>query len=162
MMKDPVTISTGITYDRENIEKWTFSAKNNICPVTKQSLITSIELTPNVTLRRLIQSWCTINASHGIERFPTPKPPVSKPQIIKLLKEAKSPKMQMKSLKTLRSIASENDANKRCMESAGAMEFLASIINNNSSEVFEEEEGFMSTKTKHLASSINSNYLKMD
>ncbi|KAH0764308.1 hypothetical protein KY285_000179 [Solanum tuberosum] len=153
MMKDPVTISTGITYDRENIEKWIFSAKNNTCPVTKQSLITGIELTPNVTLRRFIQSWCTINASHGIERFPTPKPPVSKPQIIKLLKEVKSPKMQMKSLKTLRSIASENDANKRCMESAGAMEFLASIINNNNSnEVFEEEEeGFMSTKHEALS-----------
>ncbi|KAK6802485.1 hypothetical protein RDI58_000265 [Solanum bulbocastanum] len=151
MMKDPVTISTGITYDRENIEKWIFSAKNNICPVTNQSLITGIELTPNVTLRRFIQSWCTINASHGIERFPTPKPPVSKPQIVKLLKEAKSPKMQMKSLKTLRSIASENDANKRSMESAGAMEFLASII-NNSNEVFEEEEeGFMSTKDEALS-----------
>ncbi|KAH0729016.1 hypothetical protein KY289_000204 [Solanum tuberosum] len=151
MMKDPVTISTGITYDRENIEKWIFSAKNNTCPATKQSL-TCIELTPNVTLRRFIQSWCTINASHGIERFPTPKPPVSKPQIIKLLKEAKSPKMQMKSLKRLRSIASENDANKRCMESAGAMEFLASIINtNNSNEVFEEEDGFMSTKDEALS-----------
>ncbi|XP_015164717.1 LOW QUALITY PROTEIN: E3 ubiquitin-protein ligase PUB23-like [Solanum tuberosum] len=149
MMKDPVTISTGITYDRENIEKWIFSAKNNTCPATKQSL-TCIELTPNVTLRRFIQSWCTINASHGIERFPTPKPPVSKPQIIKLLKEAKSPKMQMKSLKRLRSIASENDANKRCMESAGAMEFLASII-NNSNEVFEEEDGFMSTKDEALS-----------
>ncbi|XP_049413445.1 E3 ubiquitin-protein ligase PUB22-like isoform X5 [Solanum stenotomum] len=150
MMKDPVTISTGITYDRENIEKWIFSAKNNTCPVTKQSLTTGIELTPNVTLRRFIQSWCTINASHGIERFPTPKPPVSKPQIIKLLKEAKSPKMQMKSLKRLRSIASENDANKRCMESAGATEFLASII-NNSNEVFEEEDGFMSTKDEALS-----------
>ncbi|KAH0764314.1 hypothetical protein KY285_000185 [Solanum tuberosum] len=148
MMKDPVTISTGITYDRENIEKWIFSAKNNTCPATKQSL-TCIELTPNVTLRRFIQSWCTINASHGIERFPTPKPPVSKPQIIKLLKEAKSPKMQMKSLKRLRSIASENDANKRCMESAGAMEFLASII-NNSNEMF-EEEGFMSIKNEALS-----------
>ncbi|KAG5568042.1 hypothetical protein H5410_064945 [Solanum commersonii] len=153
MMKDPVTISTRITYDRKNIEKWIFSEKNNTCSATKQSL-TCIELTPNVTLRRLIQSWCTINASHGIERFPTPKPPVSKPQIIKLLKEAKSPKLQMKSLKRLRSIASENDANKHCMKSAGAMEFLASISNNNNSnEMFEEEEeeDFMSTKDEALS-----------
>ncbi|XP_055815329.1 E3 ubiquitin-protein ligase PUB23-like [Solanum dulcamara] len=147
LMKDPVTIFTGITYDRENIEKWIFSAKNNTCPVTKQSL-TCIELTPNVTLRRFIQSWCVLNASHGIERFPTPKPLVSKPQIIKLLREAKSAKMQMKSLKTLRSIASENDANKRCMESAGVADFLASII-NNSNEVL-DEEGFMSTKDEAL------------
>ncbi|KAJ8574181.1 hypothetical protein K7X08_025986 [Anisodus acutangulus] len=148
MMKDPVTISTGITYDRENIEKWIFSAKNSTCPATKQPL-TDIELTPNVILRRLIQSWCTLNASHGIERFPTPRPPVNKPQIIKLLKEAKSPDMQMKSLKTLRSIASENDANKRCMESAGATEFLASII-NNSNEV-SNEESFTSTKDEALS-----------
>ncbi|MCD7451545.1 hypothetical protein HAX54_012531 [Datura stramonium] len=148
MMKDPVTISTGITYDRENIEKWIFSAKNNTCPVTKQS-ITGIELIPNVTLRRLIQSWCTLNASNGIERFPTPKPPVSKTQIMKLLKEAKSPDMQMKSLKTLRSIASENDANKCSIESAGAAEFLASII-NNPNEVW-DEEGFRSTKEEALS-----------
>ncbi|XP_060200931.1 E3 ubiquitin-protein ligase PUB23-like [Lycium barbarum] len=148
MMKDPVTISTGITYDRENIEKWIFLAKNNTCPVTKQFL-TSIELTPNITLRRLIQSWCTLNASYGIERFPTPKPQVNKPQIIKLLKEAKSPEMQMKTLKTLRSMASENDANKRCMESAGTPEFLASII-NISNEV-PDEEGFTSTKEEALS-----------
>ncbi|KAK4380649.1 hypothetical protein RND71_002511 [Anisodus tanguticus] len=111
--------------------------------------LTDIELTPNVILRRLIQSWCTLNASHGIERYPTPRPPVNKPQIIKLLKEAKSPDMQMKFLKTLRSIASENDANKRCMESAGATEFLASII-NNSNEV-SDEEGFTSTKDEALS-----------
>lgn len=149
MMRDPITVSTGITYDRENIEKWIFSAKNNTCPVTKQSL-KGTELTPNVTLRRLIQSWCTLNASHGIERFPTPKPPISKPQIMKLLKEAKSPEMQMKCLKSLRSIASENDANKRCMESAGAAEFLASIIISN-----RNNEGFGSLKgTKDEALSI--------
>ncbi|KAJ8565228.1 hypothetical protein K7X08_007804 [Anisodus acutangulus] len=148
MMQDPVTVSTGITYDRENIEKWIFSAKNNTCPVTKQSL-TSIELIPNVTLRRFIQSWCTLNASHGIERFPTPKPPVSKPQITKLMKEAKSPEMQMKSLKALRSIASENDANKRSMESAGVTEFLAFIINN--SNQVSDEEGFTSTKDEALS-----------
>ncbi|XP_059289202.1 E3 ubiquitin-protein ligase PUB22-like, partial [Lycium ferocissimum] len=111
--------------------------------------LTSIELTPNVTLRRLIQSWCTLNASHGIERFPTPRPPVSKPQIIKLLKEAKLPKMQMKSLKTLRSIASENNANKRYMESARAAEFLSSLINDPNE--LSNEVGFTSTKDEALS-----------
>ncbi|KAJ7971683.1 RING-type E3 ubiquitin transferase [Quillaja saponaria] len=75
IMKDPVTISTGITYDRESIEKWLFSGKNNSCPVTKQPLTESTDLTPNHTVRRLIQAWCTVNASHGVERIPTPKPP---------------------------------------------------------------------------------------
>ncbi|KAL0426592.1 UNVERIFIED_CONTAM: E3 ubiquitin-protein ligase PUB22 [Sesamum latifolium] len=127
IMKDPVTVSTGITYDRDSIEEWIFSQRNNTCPVTKQLLVDP-ELTPNITLRRLIQSWCTLHASHGVERLPTPKAPVSKPQLMKLLKDANSPQKQMKCLETLKSMASQNQANKRCMEAAGAAEFLASLV----------------------------------
>ncbi|TKY61916.1 E3 ubiquitin-protein ligase PUB22 [Spatholobus suberectus] len=129
IMKDPVTLSTGITYDRECIETWLFSKKNKACPVTKQPLLDYTDLTPNHTLRRLIQAWCTMNASHGIERIPTPKPPVNKTQISKLLKDAShSPRA---CLRRLKSIASGSETNKRCMEAAGAVEFLASIVMNN-------------------------------
>lgn len=133
IMKDPVTLLTGITYDRVSIEKWLFSGKNNTCPVTKQVLSDS-ELTPNHTLRRLIQAWCTMNASLGIERIPTPKPPISKSQIAKLLSDAKSPQSKIKCLRRLRSIAAESETNKRCLESAGAVEFLASLIANDNDE----------------------------
>ncbi|KAL4356765.1 hypothetical protein AHAS_Ahas09G0119400 [Arachis hypogaea] len=56
-MKDPVTVSTSITYDRESIETWLFSGKNKSCSVTKQQLSSSdfFDLTPNHTLHRLIQ-----------------------------------------------------------------------------------------------------------
>ncbi|XP_052198616.1 E3 ubiquitin-protein ligase PUB23-like [Diospyros lotus] len=128
MMKDPVTVPTGITYERESIERWIFSGKNKTCPVTKQVLSDPEDLTPNHTLRRLIQSWCTLNASHGIERFPTPKPPVNKAQILKLLNSAKSPQKQMNCLRELKSIGSASEANKRCIESAGAVDFLASLV----------------------------------
>ncbi|KAJ9184570.1 hypothetical protein P3X46_004284 [Hevea brasiliensis] len=138
IMKDPVTVPTGITYDRESIEKWLFSGKNNTCPVTKQ-VISDCDLTPNLTLMRLIQAWCTLNASHGIERIPTPKPPISKAQIAKLIKDAtKSPQQLITCLKKLRSLATMNDTNKRSMEAAGAVEFLASIVNDLSSLSFEE------------------------
>ena len=137
LMKDPVTVCTGITYDRENIEKWLFSGKNNTCPVTKQPLSSDYDLTPNHTLRRLIQSWCTVNASHGIERILTPKPPINKIQIAKLLNNAKSPALKIKCLQKLHSLAFESAANKRCMEATGAViDFLASIV----SAVEEEEE----------------------
>ncbi|KAK7284777.1 hypothetical protein RJT34_19530 [Clitoria ternatea] len=132
IMKDPVTVSTGITYDRESIETWLFSKKNKTCPVTKQPLLDSTDLTPNHTLRRLIQAWCTMNASHGIERIPTPKPPVNKLEISKLIGDAsRSPLMQIKCLRRLKSIASGSETNKRCLEAAGAVEFLASIVSNN-------------------------------
>jgi hypothetical protein len=135
LMKDPVTASTGITYDRESIEKWLFSGKNKTCPATKQVITDSDFLIPNVTLRRLIQSWCTLNAANGYERIPTPKPIVNKVQIDKLLNETKkaNPIQQLKCLKRLRTIASENTTNKRCIESSGAVEFLASIVCETSS-----------------------------
>ncbi|TKY53165.1 E3 ubiquitin-protein ligase PUB23 [Spatholobus suberectus] len=127
LMKDPVTVPTGITYDRDSIEKWLFASKNDTCPVTKQPLLP--DLTPNHTLRRLIQAWCTVNASHGIQRIPTPKPPVDKTMVEKLLKDAsESPNLQLRCLRTLKSIASESQTNKRCVESAGAVEFLASVV----------------------------------
>ncbi|XP_054816475.1 E3 ubiquitin-protein ligase PUB23-like [Prosopis cineraria] len=128
LMTDPVTVRTGITYDRENIERWLFSCNNRTCPVTKQSIL-DMDLTPNHTLRRLIQAWCTLNASSGIERIPTPKPPVDKIRIVELLSEAsRSPRSHLKCLGMLRSIAFESDRNKIYLESAGAIEFLASTL----------------------------------
>ncbi|PWA50797.1 zinc finger, RING/FYVE/PHD-type, Armadillo-type fold protein [Artemisia annua] len=131
IMKDPVTLSTGITYDRESIEKWLYTKKNVTCPITKQ-VLTDIELTPNHTLRRLIQSWCTINAPFGFERFPTPRLPISKSQILKLLRDSKSPSLQMQCLKRLKIIVIESDMNKRSMEAVGAAEYLVHIISNAS------------------------------
>ncbi|KAK9289551.1 hypothetical protein L1049_007707 [Liquidambar formosana] len=156
IMKDPVTVPTGITYDRESIEKWIFSSKNNTCPVTKQVLSDTTELTPNHTVRRLIQAWCTLNASYGIERIPTPKPPINKAQIVKLLNDAKSPQSLMKCLKKLRLIASESDTNRRCVETSGAVEFLASVVNaTNAVAVTETSDGeFDVTKASDEALSI--------
>lgn len=134
LMKDPVTLSTGITYDRENIEKWLFSFQNNTCPVTKQTLLETDlnNLIPNHTLRRLIQSWCTLNASFGVERIPTPKSPIDRTQILKLINEAKKfPEKQLNCLVKLRSIVFESERNKKCLESAGAIEFLALTVKNN-------------------------------
>ncbi|KAF3592759.1 hypothetical protein DY000_02026544 [Brassica cretica] len=131
IMKDPVIVSTGITYDRDSIEKWLFTGKNNSCPVTKQ-VITETDLTPNHTLRRLIQSWCTLNASYGIERIATPKPLISKSEIEKLIKDSSaSYQNQVKCLKRLRQIVSENPTNKRCLEAAEVPEFLAKIVSNS-------------------------------
>ncbi|XP_072999334.1 E3 ubiquitin-protein ligase PUB23-like [Typha latifolia] len=142
IMKDPVTLSTGITYDRESIEQWLFAGKHGTCPVTRQPLPDDAELTPNHTLRRLIQAWCTVNASDGIERFPTPKPPVNKTQIALLLDEAKKPLTQMSSLRKLRVIISESERNKRCVEStSGLVDFLASIVVKSSSSRGDEIDG---------------------
>ncbi|KAH0870636.1 hypothetical protein HID58_077658 [Brassica napus] len=106
IMKDPVIVSTGITYDRDSIEKWLFTGKNNSCPVTKQ-VITETDLTPNHTLRRLIQSWCTLNASYGIERIATPKPLISKSEIEKLIKDSSASYQNQNRFDSSRSLMDE-------------------------------------------------------
>ncbi|CAN1133900.1 E3 ubiquitin-protein ligase PUB23 [Linum perenne] len=136
IMKDPVTLPTGITYDRDSIERWLSDGKNKTCPITKQPLPSSEDaLTPNIILRRLIQSWCTLNASHGFERIPTPKPPVTRSQISKIVKSGlnSSPQKQIECIRQLKSLAKESDANRRCIESAGAVDFLASVVEKDAS-----------------------------
>ncbi|XP_047317760.1 U-box domain-containing protein 27-like [Impatiens glandulifera] len=55
LMKSPVSLCTGVTYDRTNIQRW-LDAGNNTCPATMQLLSTK-EFVPNHTLQRLIQIW---------------------------------------------------------------------------------------------------------
>ncbi|TKY53164.1 E3 ubiquitin-protein ligase PUB24 [Spatholobus suberectus] len=126
IMKDPVTAITGITYDRESIEHWLFTNQNTTCPVTKQPLPRDSDLTPNHTLRRLIQAWCTQNASLGIDRIPTPKPPLNKIQVLKLLKNLNDPK----SLMQLELLAAQNERNKKCLLEAGVPKAMIMFIVN--------------------------------
>lgn len=108
IMKDPVTAVTCITYDRESIEQWLKTAKDTICPVTKQVLPSSSCLTPNHTLRRLIQAWSTENASGGIDRVPTPKSPLCKSRLLKLIRELEVPGLYVNALKKLQVLAKDN------------------------------------------------------
>ncbi|KAE9587342.1 hypothetical protein Lal_00004443 [Lupinus albus] len=55
LFEDPVTLSTGQTYDRSNIVQW-LDAGNLTCPVTMQKLHDS-SIVPNHTLRHLIDQW---------------------------------------------------------------------------------------------------------
>ncbi|XVE75062.1 hypothetical protein DITRI_Ditri12bG0067200 [Diplodiscus trichospermus] len=68
MMSDPVTLSTGHTYDRCSILKW-FSSGNSTCPKTGERL-TSRELVPNLVLKGMIQQYC---AENGVAVVPSRK-----------------------------------------------------------------------------------------
>ncbi|XP_050230073.1 E3 ubiquitin-protein ligase PUB24-like [Mercurialis annua] len=128
IMQDPVTISTGITYDRDSIEHWLFTTRNTICPVTKQSLPNDFDLTPNHTLRRLIQSWCIDNASNGILKMPSPKPCLDKCHLLKLIKDLHLPRRQIKTLIELEFLAAENERNRKYMGETGLPKALLMFI----------------------------------
>uniref|UniRef100_A0A0E0J1M8 RING-type E3 ubiquitin transferase n=1 Tax=Oryza nivara TaxID=4536 RepID=A0A0E0J1M8_ORYNI len=59
IMRDPVVLASGQTYDRRFIQEW-LSAGNRTCPQTQQVLSNTI-LIPNHLVRSMIAQWCTEN-----------------------------------------------------------------------------------------------------
>ncbi|XP_004503957.1 U-box domain-containing protein 27-like [Cicer arietinum] len=55
VMKSPVSLCTGVTYDRSSIQRWLDNG-NNTCPATMQ-VLQSKDFVPNRNLQRLIQIW---------------------------------------------------------------------------------------------------------
>ncbi|KAJ6834393.1 putative U-box domain-containing protein 29 [Iris pallida] len=70
VMKSPVSLCTGVTYDRSSIQRWLDSG-NNTCPATMQPL-PSTDLTPNLTLHRLINLWGWGGAQQPQQSQPLP------------------------------------------------------------------------------------------
>ncbi|KAK9281549.1 hypothetical protein L1049_004452 [Liquidambar formosana] len=62
LMRDPVVVATGQTYDRPFIQKW-LKGGHRTCPQTQQVLSHTM-LTPNHLIREMISQWCK---SKGIE-----------------------------------------------------------------------------------------------
>ncbi|PKA57635.1 U-box domain-containing protein 16 [Apostasia shenzhenica] len=57
LMRDPVVVASGQTYDRSSITRW-ISAGHATCPKTGQALAHT-NLIPNRALRSLISRWCS-------------------------------------------------------------------------------------------------------
>ncbi|XAR72908.1 Ubiquitin--protein ligase [Bertholletia excelsa] len=130
LMRDPVTLSTGQTYDRSSIESWVATG-NTTCPVTRAPL-TDFTLIPNHTLRRLIQDWCVANQSFGVERIPTPKQPAEPGMVRSLLSQASSEstsnRSRLSALRRLRGLARDSEKNRSVISAMNAREILLSIL----------------------------------
>ncbi|XP_052187918.1 U-box domain-containing protein 9-like [Diospyros lotus] len=63
LMKDPVVLATGQTYDRPFIQKW-LKDGHRTCPQSQQVLSHTV-LTPNLLVREMILDWCK---KHGMEQ----------------------------------------------------------------------------------------------
>ncbi|XP_054796755.1 U-box domain-containing protein 21-like [Prosopis cineraria] len=144
MMKDPVTLCTGITYDRDNIERWIESG-NNTCPVTKQ-VLSSTQMIPNHAIRRMIQDWCVEHQSHGIERIPTPRIPVAPYEVSetcsRIIVAARNGDIKrcQELLGKIKNWGKESERNKRCIVENGACAVLASAFDSFSRGSIEENE----------------------
>ncbi|KXG23010.1 E3 ubiquitin-protein ligase PUB23 [Sorghum bicolor] len=147
-MQDPVTAPTGITYDRRAIERW-LAAGHATCPVTGQPLALA-DLTPNHTLRRLIQSWrlpsststppapdageAKLLADDVVEQQQRP-PEVAAADVVvkKLLCTVACPSVDV--LREAAEVASESDVARRYMVDAGVLQRVLRVIVSSASEV---------------------------
>ncbi|KAL3845089.1 hypothetical protein ACJIZ3_002492 [Penstemon smallii] len=129
LMKDPITLSTGITYDRENIEKW-FDAGNVTCPVTNQ-ILRNLDQVPNHSLRKMIQDWCVENKSYGVERIPTPRIPITPYEVSHIgsrmvaATKNRDVKKCLELVGKIKNLGKESERNKRCIVSNGFGSILA-------------------------------------
>ncbi|OIV89927.1 hypothetical protein TanjilG_02118 [Lupinus angustifolius] len=132
LMKDPVTLSTGITYDRESVEKW-FDDGNCTCPVINQ-IVRNFDMIPNHSLRVMIQDWCVENKQHGIERIPTPRIPISPFEVAELLIQVKASARGLDQhgclelVQKMKRLGCEMERNKKCIVENGALGALASAF----------------------------------
>lgn len=134
LMKDPVIVSTGQTYERGCIERW-LEAGHDTCPKTQQKLPNK-SLTPNYVLRSLIAQWCEAN---GVESPKRPAQPNNTPatctasehsKVIELLQKLSSQNLadQRGAAGMLRQLAKRSAENRACIGEAGAIPILVSLL----------------------------------
>uniref|UniRef100_A0A7C9CP65 U-box domain-containing protein n=1 Tax=Opuntia streptacantha TaxID=393608 RepID=A0A7C9CP65_OPUST len=104
VMKSPVSLCTGVTYDRASIQRWLDSG-HDTCPATMQ-LLPSKDLVPNHTLHRLIQLWSS-------EPQPESEPELD---LLSLVSQTQTPSLNDTFKKLLR-FASESSENRSLLAS---------------------------------------------
>ncbi|KAL3523998.1 hypothetical protein ACH5RR_016832 [Cinchona calisaya] len=69
LMRDPVIVASGHTYDRSSIAQW-INSGHHMCPKSGQRLI-HMALIPNYALKSLIHQWCQENNIPLVESPPS-------------------------------------------------------------------------------------------
>ncbi|PKA53966.1 E3 ubiquitin-protein ligase PUB23 [Apostasia shenzhenica] len=136
LMENPVTIATGVTYERRSIEKWLFTYKKTTCPATMQPLH-NFDLIPNRTLKSLIDSW------RSQSRRPTPPPslpsssssssPTVRAQLTSILSAMESSPFKVTYLKRLKSFIDGGRENPAVFIGSGGVDSLGRILSQANS-----------------------------
>ncbi|XP_022943939.1 U-box domain-containing protein 13-like [Cucurbita moschata] len=133
LMKDPVIVSTGQTYERTFIEKW-LADGHSTCPKTQQVLTSKI-LTPNYVLRSLIAQWCEANGIEPPQRSSSSQPseftnPAERSKYEALLHKLTSANIEDKrsAAGEIRLLAKRNANNRVAIAEAGAIPLLVDLL----------------------------------
>ncbi|XP_039123824.1 U-box domain-containing protein 26-like [Dioscorea cayenensis subsp. rotundata] len=123
LLTDPVTLSTGQTYDRLSIERW-LAGGNLTCPVTMQRL-QDTTLVPNHTLRHLIDQWLLTDCLTSNDKSCNFSLGTLK---LNLQSSDTSLNVKLESVKKVRILSMESDTGQVCLIQLGFFPLLLQLI----------------------------------
>ncbi|CAO2046087.1 unnamed protein product [Urochloa humidicola] len=149
VMRSPVSLCTGVTYERASIQRWLDSG-NTTCPATMLPL-PSTDLVPNLTLHRLIALWASTAApaspssSSSSPPAPSAVGPTPAAAAAELLRRVAAPGADpCTPLRKLAAFLSDDDVDEfdknAFARAAGAAETVASVLRRAAKEGEEDAD----------------------
>ncbi|XP_059286611.1 U-box domain-containing protein 15-like [Lycium ferocissimum] len=141
IMTDPVTVSTGQTYEKENI-KQLLDSNCQTCPKTGK-ILEHLLLAPNFVLKNLIQQWCEKNNFQLPIKQAPPKPESPSVEIdghfLSLIQDLSSNQLevQRKAVKAIRMLSKENPENRTLIVNHGGIPPLVQLLSYPDSRIQE-------------------------
>ncbi|CAK7343614.1 unnamed protein product [Dovyalis caffra] len=142
LMRDPVVVATGQTYDRGSINLWIESG-HNTCPKTGQTLVHT-SLIPNRALKNLIAMWCreqkipfeTAEGNNRINGVMKNKAALEATKMtVSFLVNKMSATQSMEAangvIYELRALAKTNSDSRACIAEAGAIPVLGRFLGSD-------------------------------
>uniref|UniRef100_A0A1J3HST1 RING-type E3 ubiquitin transferase n=1 Tax=Noccaea caerulescens TaxID=107243 RepID=A0A1J3HST1_NOCCA len=139
LMREPVVVSTGQTYDRESIDLWIQSG-HNTCPKTGQ-VLKHTNLIPNRALKNLIVMWCRdqkipfeLYGDGGVGSSPTPCKEAEEftKMMVLFLIDKLSEAEPNGVIFELRALAKSDSVARACIAEAGAIPNLVRYLGSKS------------------------------
>lgn len=126
VMRDPVTLENGQTFEREAIEKWFKECKESgrkpVCPLTLKEL-KSTELNPSIALRNTIEEWTARNEAAQLD------------MARRSLNMGSSESDVMQSLKYVQYICKKSRSNKHVVRNAELIPMIVDMLKSSSRKV---------------------------
>ncbi|PSS31179.1 U-box domain-containing protein [Actinidia chinensis var. chinensis] len=126
IMRDPVTLENGQTFEREAIEKWFKECKESgrklVCPLTLKEL-RSTELNPSIALRNTIEEWNARNEAAQLDMASRSLSPGSAENDI------------MQALKFIQHLCQKSRSNKHVIRNAELIPMIVDMLKSSSRRV---------------------------
>ncbi|KAL1182288.1 hypothetical protein V6Z11_A02G106400 [Gossypium hirsutum] len=140
VMRDPVIIATGQTFERESIQKW-FDSNHRTCPKTRERL-GHLSLASNHALKNLITQWRQTKnyKSPNTEGLASPQgSSIKQEEISSLVEELSSCQLevQRRAAKDIRMLSKENPESRILFAENGAIPALVQLLTYPDSKIQE-------------------------